>query len=408
VSIGLPAHLIASTISRSFARASHAIAFTCLSVALVTVVVFQADYPGLILWPAALSLLPMFAILIINSRTTTPFFSLSYLLVGGASIYWYTSTFFSQVDLTSHGDVLSMSLLQIAVVMVGGPGVRLISGIAWALAGLLVGELSSAFAGAQTGHGLWLEPTTVVVFAITVAVLVFTMLARRRLQLTPPRLHRAVRDEHLAALRYRVELKAAALIHDTILSHLASIADSTTTALPAELRVQIGRDLEILVGEEWLSEQPTETEGDREDWRRSAVFDAVQESRLLGLEVDVTGDPACLGRLNRDIGRTLGLAVKQCLVNVLKHSGTSHAEVAVFASHADVSVMVVDTGRGFDTAGVAPDRFGLRGSVDRRIDEIGGTVKVFSTVGRGTSIVIRVPASQLQDAAPAQATGEPS
>jgi signal transduction histidine kinase len=80
----------------------------------------------------------------------------------------------------------------------------------------------------------------------------------------------------------------------------------------------------------------------------------------------------------------------------------------VFASHADVSVMVVDTGRGFDTADVAPDRFGLRGSVDRRIDEIGGTVKVFSTVGRGTSIVIRVPASQLQDAAPAQATGEPS
>jgi signal transduction histidine kinase len=407
VSIGLPAHLIASTSSRSFARASHAIAFTCLGIALVTVVVFQADYPGLILWPAALSVLPMFAILIINSHTTTPFFSLSYLLVGGASIYWYSSTFFSQVDLVSHGDVLSMSLLQIAVVMVGGPGLGLLSGMAWALAGLIIGELSSAFAGMQAGHGFWLEPTTVVVFAITVAVLVFTMLARRRLQLTPPRLHRAVRDEQLAALRYRVELKAAALIHDTILSHLASIADSTT-ALPAELRVQIGRDLEILVGEEWLSEQPAEADGDREDWRRSAVFDAVQESRALGLEVDVTGDPACLGRLSRDIDRTLGLAVKQCLVNVLRHSGTSHAEVAVFSSHADVSVMVVDTGRGFDAASVAPDRFGLRGSVDRRIDEIGGSVKVFSTIGRGTSIVIRVPAAQLQDAARATTATEPS
>jgi signal transduction histidine kinase len=406
VSIGLPAHLIASTSSRSFARASHAIAFTCLCVAFVTVIVFQADYPALILWPAALALLPMFAILIINRRTTTLFFSLSYLLVGAASIYWYSSTFFSQLDVTAHGDVLSMSLLQIALVMVGGPGVGLLSGIAWALAGLLIGELSSAVAGVQTGHGFWLEPTTVVVFAITVAVLLFTVLARRRLQVAPPRLHRAVRDEHLAALRYRVELKAAALIHDTILSHLASIADSTT-ALPAELRVQIGRDLEILVGEEWLSEQPTDTDGDREDWRRSAVFDAVQESRLLGLEVDVTGDPACLGRLNRHIGRTLGLAVKQCLVNVLNHSGTSHAEVAVFASRADVSVMVVDTGRGFDVASVAPDRFGLRGSVDRRIDEIGGSVKVFSTIGRGTSIVIRVPASQLQDAAQATAT-EPS
>jgi hypothetical protein len=407
VSIGLPAHLIASTSSRSFARASHAIAFTCLGIAFVTVVVFQADYPGLILWPAALSLLPMFAILMMSSRTPALFFSLSYLLVGAASTYWYTSTFFSQVDLASHADVLSMSVLQIALVMVGGPGAGLFSGIAWALVGLLVGEVSTAFAGVQTGHGFWLEPTTVVVFVITVAVLVFTMLARRRLQRTPPRLHRAARNEHLAALRYRVELKAAALIHDTILSHLASIADSTT-ALPAELRVQIGRDLEILVGEEWLSEQPTEADGGREDWRRSAVFDAVQESRLLGLDVDVTGDPACLGRLNRDNGRTLGLAVKQCLVNVLKHSGTSHAEVAVFASHADVSVMVVDTGRGFDAATVAPDRFGLRGSVDRRIDEIGGSVKVFSTLGRGTSIVIRVPASQLKDASQATTAAESS
>ena len=63
MSIGLPAHLIASTSSRSFARASHAIAFTCLGVAFVTVIVFQADYPALILWPAALALLPMFAIL---------------------------------------------------------------------------------------------------------------------------------------------------------------------------------------------------------------------------------------------------------------------------------------------------------------------------------------------------------
>ncbi|MEO6505648.1 MAG: ATP-binding protein [Terrimesophilobacter sp.] len=406
MSIGLPAHLIASTSSRSFARASRAIALTCLCIALVTVVVFQADYPGLILWPAALSLVPMLAILIINSRTTTLFFSLSYLLVGGASTYWYTSTFFSQIDPTSHGDVLSMSLLQIALVMVGGPSVGLLYGIAWALGGLLIGELSSAFAGVQTGHGFWLEPTTVVVFAITVAVLVFTRLPRRQLQRTPARLHRAARDEHLAALRYRVELKAAALIHDTILSHLAAIADSTT-ALPAELRAQIGRDLEILVGEEWLSEHPTD-DGDRENWRRSAMFDAVQECRLLGLEVDVTGDPACLGRLNRDNGRTLGLAVKQCLVNVLKHSGTSHAEVAVFASRTDVSVMVVDTGRGFDADGVAPDRFCLRGSVDRRIDEIGGSVKVFSTVGRGTSIVIRVPASQVQSVSAATAATETS
>ena len=76
---------------------------------------------------------------------------------------------------------------------------------------------------------------------------------------------------------------------------------------------------------------------------------------------------------------------------MLKHSGTAHAELAVYASSADVSVMIVDTGRGFDAERVAPDRFGLRASVQERIEEVGGSVKIFSTLGRGTSVMIRVP-----------------
>jgi signal transduction histidine kinase len=390
MSIGLPAHLMASSCSQSFIRASHAIAGTCLTLALLTVLVFQIDQPELILWPAALALVPMLVLLVVNHRRNTRSVSVSYLIVGSAGTYWYAATFFSQLDPVYYGDVLSMSLLQVALVAVGGPGVGLAWGLGWSAAGLFAGVASTAAAGLQTGHGLGGDWAAAVVFTVSAAIMVFNALARRHQRLTPPRLHRAARDEHLANLRYRVELKAAALLHDTILSHLTAVAASTG-ALPPDLRTQMERDLEVLIGEEWLSQQPTGLDGGAGGWRDGDLLAAVQQGRLQGLEIDVTGDPACLRRLSPQNARALGLAVKQCLVNVIKHSGTNYAEVAVYSSSTDLSVMVVDTGRGFVPDEVAPDRFGLRTSIRRRIEEVGGSVKVFSTVGRGTSIMIRVP-----------------
>ena len=157
MSIGLPAHLMASTSSRSFVRASHAIAITCLAIAILTVLVFQADRPGLLLWPAGVAVLPMLALLLASARRTTAFYSVAYLVVGGASTYWYAVTFFSQLDAVVYRDVFSLALLHIALLMVGGPGVSLASGLAWSGTGLVIAELASALASAQTGHGIVLE-----------------------------------------------------------------------------------------------------------------------------------------------------------------------------------------------------------------------------------------------------------
>ena len=54
--------------------------------------------------------------------------------------------------------------------------------------------------------------------------------------------------------------------------------------------------------------------------------------------------------------------------------------------------MVIDAGKGFFEAETGADRLGLRQSVRRRIENVGGTVRVWSTPGRGTSVMIRVPA----------------
>ena len=78
------------------------------------------------------------------------------------------------------------------------------------------------------------------------------------------------------------------------------------------------------------------------------------------MTVDVTGDPGAIGRLSIDRDAAVGLAVKQCLVNVLRHAQVARAEVVIIGSDTDVSIMVIDAGRGFSEDLVASDRLGLR------------------------------------------------
>ena len=65
----------------------------------------------------------------------------------------------------------------------------------------------------------------------------------------------------------------------------------------------------------------------------------------------------------RNDSEPLLAAIEQCLVNVLQHSGVTHAELSVTRDDTRVIATVVDEGDGFDEATVPEDRFGLR---DRR------------------------------------------
>lgn len=392
MSLGIPAHLAPQALSRAFAKGQHAVALTCLAGAMILVLIFQWTYLDLLLWPAALALLPIFALLWLNDRSRTTFSSASYLVVGGAGLYWYAITFYSQALSTLSSDSFSASLPKIALLMVGGSGAGLVTGALWATAGYLIAEIAVGAALLESGRPLYFDQISFLTLLTLFAILVLVDVGRRSSWRAQPRLHRAARDEQIAALRYRIEAKAAALMHDTLLSHLAAIANSTTGILPPVLQIQMERDLEILIGEEWLSDGSAAVDAQaRTDWRSSGLYAAIQESRLMGLEVESTGDLAAVARLDRESSVALGLAVKQCLVNVLRHSGTTQAEVAVYGSDADVSVMVVDTGKGFTETETGADRLGLRNSVRRRIEAVEGTVQVWSTPGRGTSIMIRVP-----------------
>jgi signal transduction histidine kinase len=135
-------------------------------------------------------------------------------------------------------------------------------------------------------------------------------------------------------------------------------------------------------------------------WFDSELHNAIELARDEGLSVDISGDRDALALLSPERRRAIGLAARQCLVNVLRHSGSATAEVAVSSSSDAVSVMVVDSGRGFVPSSTASDRLGLRQSVHDRIERVGGTVTVYSSPDVGTTVMMSVPTGDDDGAVP--------
>ncbi|MGV8858858.1 sensor histidine kinase [Rhodoglobus sp.] len=392
MSIGLPAHLRQESVRRAFARTANTVAFLLLSLAFVGVLSIYANDDAISLWSASLALIPLLVTVWLVNSNRTPFFSVAHVLIGGPALYWYALTVVSQLRPLGDAGRYLLDLPQIAIMLIGGSGLTLVSAIVWCTIGLVVAELAVTLAVWQVLGTFALQPAVLVTYFVVVAVLITLRFSQRGVRRVQSNLHRAARDEEMASLRYGIEATSAAVMHDTVLGHLAAIAHAPFGAIDSRLQVQINRDLEVLVGEEWLSESNSDgIESARADWHSSELLVAVTEARELGLEVEVTGDLTALSLLDARGASALGPAVKQCLVNVIKHSGTLHAEVAIFGSADEVSVLVVDAGKGFEEAETGEDRLGLRQSVRRRIELVAGTVQVWSTPGRGTSVMIRVP-----------------
>lgn len=400
MSLGLPAHLAPDAVRRSFVSAQHVVAFTVLTVSLLIGVSFQGVQPSWTLWLSIIALLPVMGLLIVVDRVSVNrkgviIWSMSYLVVGGLGIYLFALGMLAQRLPVDGSDGFSFLAVKVALILVGGGAIGIWTGIVGCVAGYLVAELAVGLAKVEAGVALIFDVPTFVTFIATLVATTIIGINSLQQVWTLPHLQRAAHDEHLASLRYKVEVQTAALMHDTVLNHLAAVAESVSDSLDPSLRVQIERDVQSLSRESWLDagahDSALANKSARADWQHSDLFVAIQDARAQGLYVTVTGDFTSVSKLGRGASTALGLAVKQCLVNVLKHSGVRDAEVAVYPSNTEVSVMIIDAGCGFEEKTAGADRLGLRSSVRKRMELVDGTVNVWSAPGRGTSIMIRVP-----------------
>jgi signal transduction histidine kinase/ligand-binding sensor domain-containing protein len=87
--------------------------------------------------------------------------------------------------------------------------------------------------------------------------------------------------------------------------------------------------------------------------------------------------------------------IQETLGNIIKHAGASEAEIHIKKSERNVTIIIMDDGKGFD-AGALDYQEGGRGGfglfgISERVRMLGGTREIESQIGGGTSIFIRIP-----------------
>ncbi|WP_035298539.1 sensor histidine kinase [Brevibacillus thermoruber] len=82
--------------------------------------------------------------------------------------------------------------------------------------------------------------------------------------------------------------------------------------------------------------------------------------------------------------------LQESLSNTLRHARASQIAVKLFTLQGQVRLRVTDDGVGFDPEGEKLTSYGLR-SMRERVAELGGSLDIYSAVGKGTQIEVRIP-----------------
>jgi signal transduction histidine kinase len=348
----------------------------------------------------------MGALLVLFTRHRRIAFAVAYLVVGTLGVYVFTTTVLGVPDAFPASNMFLVAMPKMALVMVGGAGITAVGGVLWSTAAFILAEASAFLAILTTTVPYRPDLFTLSTYLVLVGAMVLAGIDRRASNAAQPAIHRAVQDGANRQLRDALDTRAIALLNDTTVAQLVALSLAEPGALSPGLTASLKYTLTTLHDTNWLTDidartntalQPTDTQKLPSDaWLSSAVYTAIERSRDRGLVVEVTGDRDALARLDAESDRDVGLAVQHCLVNVILHAGVASAEVAVESDLSTISLLITDAGRGFTESESASDRLGIRQSVRRRIEQLGGSVLIWSRPGAGTNVRLTVPAAQIQ------------
>lgn len=215
---------------------------------------------------------------------------------------------------------------------------------------------------------------------------------------------RAHRTERQASETEAQRRQGARLLHDTVLATLTLLAHSGVGVSPEALRAQAAEDAELLrqlrLGASPVpatQSQPSTSDAPGEQALGTTLgvtlgvtLESVkQRFGRMGLQVSWHGTGQVL--LRPDALDAFLKALAECLENVRRHAGVTDAHVTITDDDTTVRAMVTDSGAGFDVDDIDAARMGLKDSVIGRLAEVGGTARLFSAPGAGTTVVLEVP-----------------
>ncbi|MCH5677888.1 sensor histidine kinase [Streptomyces gilvus] len=200
---------------------------------------------------------------------------------------------------------------------------------------------------------------------------------------------RAVADAAALATE-RERLRHARVLHDRVLQTMETLARGPWID-DEQLRVHVATEAA------WLRALVRGDPVDRDDDLLTALQTVVARSAGKGLDVQfidssLRRQESLRGALDAAVVGALCGAVEEALTNVVKHAGVRRAVVRAAVSPTLLIVSVVDDGRGFVLAS-QPVGWGLPQSIRRRLEEIGGSVRIETAPGMGTivELALRLP-----------------
>jgi len=202
------------------------------------------------------------------------------------------------------------------------------------------------------------------------------------------------REQYVVLSRQTERREHERLLHDTVLNTLTALARAHGSATEVVSRCR--DDVKLI---ERVLGDPEDTAGpawQRYDGMLTRIKAVASQMRSRGLDVhvEITDSVEVTdGSVPTRVARAMAQAVREALVNVAGHAGTSEAWIEV-SQPADggLQVTVRDAGAGFDPDRVGPGRLGVRRSIIERLADQGGQASVTSAPGEGTVVSLRWPA----------------
>lgn len=332
----------------------------------------------------------------------TPRVVIGYLVVAtAASLVYEVVLITTGPELLEH-ELFLVNRPTLALVAIGVSSSTAFGGIAWCLLGYgaagLVAVGSALLTGTELRPGL--GPTMVLMLAVVFYLTLFAIQARQRRKL--PRFEELERETKRRAASADLARRTTAVVHDTVLNDLAVVMNAPDT-LDARTRDRLRDDLDTLEGGAWMRATRTVAVPDEgQAVIRNELSRMASEFRWRGLTVNVTGVTNGVYIYDPVAGEALLGALRATFENVLRHSGSRVANVELVYSESQVTYMVSDEGEGFDPSAVDPQRLGIRDSIIGRMEASGGSARIWSSPGTGTTVMLGVPVTEVRD------PGEPS
>ena len=117
-----------------------------------------------------------------------------------------------------------------------------------------------------------------------------------------------------------------------------------------------------------------------------AAVSALAGRATIPVDVDVRLE----GRIGREAEAVSYFVVAECLTNIAKHSGATHARVFIAPTEFGVQIVVTDNGHGGARVDRSGRHTGIAGLIDR-VEAARGTLNLTSPAGGPTTVVVEVP-----------------